>query len=57
MIILAKNGIPGHGRKGAVSHRKQAYNPQNKQFVKFNTETGRFMGNKSTPFKGVTKKK
>lgn len=44
-------------RKGMVNGRSQTYNPQTGQFVKRNTETGRFMDVKQdgTPFKGVRK--
>lgn len=57
---MAKNGRTGDGhRNGAVKGRSQTYNPQNKTWVKRDTETGRFMDQKAdnTPFKGVRKEK
>lgn len=57
---MATNPPSGDGhRNGAVKGRSQTYNPKNSQFVKRNTETGRFMDVKKdgTPFKGVRKEK
>jgi hypothetical protein len=57
---MAKNGTPGDGhRNGAVRERTQVYNPKTEQWVKRDTNTGRFMDNKQDgkPFKGVTKEK
>ena len=57
---MATNPPSGDGhRNGAVKGRSQTYNPKNSQFVKRNTETGRFMDVKYdvTPFKGVRKEK
>jgi hypothetical protein len=57
---MATNGKPGDGhRNGAVRERSQAYNPQTEQWVKRDTETGRFMDVKKDgePFKGVRKEK
>lgn len=56
---MAKNGVPGKGRVGAVDNRKQAFNPKTDLWVKINTETGRFMDNKTSGgiFKGVRKDK
>lgn len=57
---MAKNAPYGDGhRKGAVRNRSQVYNPRTDQWVKRNSDTGRFMGTKSdgTPFKGVTKER
>lgn len=51
---MAKNGIVGDGhRNGAVKHRSQVSDGQG-DFVKRNTETGRFMALKvGNKFKGV----
>lgn len=48
-----------HHRKGAVRERSQTYNPKNDAWVKRNTDTGRFIDQKSDPkpFKGVRKEK
>ncbi len=57
---MAKNGVPGDGhRNGAVADRSQTYNPKTEQWVKRDSDTGRFMDVKQdgTPFKGVTKEK
>lgn len=53
---MAKNHPVGDGhRMGAVRQRSQTYNPVTQQFVKRDTETGRFMDVKQdgTKFKGV----
>lgn len=54
---MAKNGPKGKGREGALDGRKQAYNPVTGLWVKINTETGKFMDNKTSGglFKGVRK--
>lgn len=56
---MAKNGICGKGREGAVDNRSQAYNPVNQLWVKRDSETGRFMDVKTSggTFKGVRKEK
>lgn len=56
---MATNGKPGNGRHGAVRERSQTHNPQTDQWVKRDTETGKFMDVKQdgTPFKGVRKEK
>lgn len=57
---MAKNGVSGDGhRNGAVTGRSQTYNPKTEQWVKRDSDTGRFMDVKQdgTPFKGVTKEK
>ncbi|MCF8465717.1 MAG: hypothetical protein K9G41_12795 [Flavobacteriales bacterium] len=57
---MAKNGKVGDGhRNGAVRDRTQTYNPKTDQWVKRDSDTGRFMDVKQdgTPFKGVTKEK
>lgn len=52
---MATNGPYGKGRIGAVDDRKQALNPQTGLWVKINTDTGKFMDNKTSggKFKGV----
>jgi hypothetical protein len=54
---MATNPPAGDGhRNGAVRGRSQVFNPQNERWVKRDTETGRFMDQKSepnSPFKGV----
>ena len=57
---MATNPPIGDGaRKGAVRQRSQTFNPVTEQFVKRDTETGRFMDVKQngTLFKGVRKEK
>lgn len=57
---MAKNGTPGDGhRDGQVSKRSQTHNPKTGQWVKRDTETGRFMDVKKdgTRFKGVRREK
>ena len=57
---MARNGKVGDGhRNGAVRGRTQTFNPKTCNWVKRNSETGKFMDVKSdgTPFKGVTKEK
>ena len=49
---MAGNSGKGH-RNGQVKDRKQVYNPRTKQYVKINTQTGKIMASKETPFKGV----
>ena len=46
-------------RNGAVKGRSQTFNPKTEQWVKRDSETGRFMDVKTdgTPFKGVRKEK
>lgn len=53
---MAKNTGKGH-RKGSVNDRSQVKNPKTGQWVKRDTETGRFMDVKEDgePFKGVAK--
>ena len=55
---MAKNPPPGDGRrKGAVKHRSQTLNPKTNEWVKRDTESGRFLDVKEDgkPFKGVRK--
>jgi len=57
---MATNPPSGDGhRNGAVKDRSQAFNPVTKQWVKRDSDTGRFMAVKKdgTPFKGVRKEK
>lgn len=57
---MATNPPSGDGhRNGAVKGRSQTFNPKTEQWVKRDTETGRFMDVKKdgTPFKGVRKEK
>ena len=57
---MATNSPKGDGhRNGAEKKRSQTYNPLTKQYVKRDSETGRFMDVKQdgTPFKGVRKEK
>ena len=46
-------------RQGSVKERSQVYNPSTGNYVKRDTNTGRFLDVKSdgTPFKGVRKEK
>ncbi|WP_182298894.1 hypothetical protein [Cohnella cholangitidis] len=56
---MAKNGQAGGGRVGQVTQRSQFQAP-NGNWTKRNTETGRFMDQKTSspgPFKGVRKEK
>ena len=52
---MAKNGPKGGGREVVVDHRSQVYNPQTDLWIKRDTESGRFMDNKTSggKFKGV----
>jgi hypothetical protein len=55
---MATNPPKGDGhRNGAVRERSQAYNPKTEQWVKRDTQTGRFLDvNKNgKPHKGVRK--
>lgn len=57
---MAKNAPTGDNRRiGAVKGRSQTFNPVIKQWVKRNTDTGKFMDVKSdgTKFKGVREEK
>jgi hypothetical protein len=54
---MAKNTGDGY-RNGAVKDRSQTYNPKTDSWVKRDTETGRFIDQKTSdnePFKGVRK--
>ena len=53
---MAKNTGEGY-RKGSVRDRSQVQNPKTGQWVKRDTDTGRFMDVKQDgePFKGVAK--
>jgi hypothetical protein len=55
--ILAKNTGQNY-RHGAVDNRSQVFNPKTGDYVKRDTETGRFIDRKTSnnePFKGVRK--
>lgn len=57
---MAKNDPVGdNARRGAVRDRSQVQNPQNGNWTKRDTDTGRFMDQKQdgTPFKGVRREK
>ncbi len=57
---MATNPPKGDGhRNGAVRDRSQVFNPVTEQWVKRDTETGKFMDVKQDgePFKGVRKEK
>jgi hypothetical protein len=57
---MAKNDpIGDNARRGAVKDRSQVQNPQNGNWTKRDTDTGRFMDQKQdgTPFKGVRREK
>lgn len=57
---MAKNAPAGDNRRiGAVKSRTQTFNSKTEQWVKRDSNTGRFMDVKQdgTPFKGVTKEK
>lgn len=55
---MAKNGKSGDGHRiGAVKDRSQVQNPKTNQWVKRDSDTGKFMDVKKDgkPFKGVRK--
>lgn len=56
---MATNPPKGPGRIGMVRDRSQTHNPVTNQWVKRDTETGKFMDVKKdgTPFKGVRKER
>ncbi|MDP3662450.1 MAG: hypothetical protein U1D41_04710 [Nitrosomonas sp.] len=56
--MMAKN-TGNEFRKGSVTDRTQTHNPKTDSWVKRDTNTGKFMDQKSdgTPFKGVAKEK
>jgi len=57
---MAVNKPYGDGhRKGAVRGRSQTHNPKTSQWVKRDSDTGKFMDVKQNgkPFKGVKKEK
>jgi hypothetical protein len=54
---MAKNTGQGH-RHGAIDDRSQTFNPKTQDWVKRDTDTGRFIDRKTSsddPFKGVRK--
>jgi len=57
---MAKNKPYGDNRRiGAVRDRSQVHNPKTDRWVKRDTETGKFIDQKSDskPYKGVRKEK
>lgn len=57
---MATNGRSGDNHRiGAVKQRSQLFNPQTEQWIKRDTQTGKFMDVKlnGEPFKGVRKEK
>ncbi|MBV6410669.1 MAG: hypothetical protein GAKPKEKM_01491 [Rhodocyclaceae bacterium] len=57
---MATNPPKGDGhRNGAVLHRSQTFNPLTERWVKRDSDSGKFMDQKSNgqPFKGVRKEK
>jgi len=56
---MATNGKSGDNRRhGAIKNRSQIRNPKTNQWVKRDSDTGRFMDVKTSskkPFKGITK--
>ncbi len=57
---MATNNPKGDGHRiGAVRNRSQVYNPTTNQWVKRDTETGRFLdvNQNGKPHKGVRKEK
>lgn len=55
---MAKNTGDGY-RKGSVSDRSQTQNPKTRNWVKRDTNSGKFLDQKAggKPFKGVAKEK
>lgn len=53
---MGKNTNEGH-RKGAVKERSQVYNPKTEQYIKRDTQTGRFMSTSDNKYKGVKEEK
>ncbi len=60
MISMATNPPKGDGhRNGAIRNRSQVYNPKSDRWVKRDSDSGKFIDQKSDkkPFKGVRKEK
>lgn len=57
--MATNNPKDDNARKGAVKERSQVLNPKTEQYVKRDTETGRFMDVKTSggKFKGVREEK
>jgi len=51
---MGKNSGKGY-RTGPVKNRVQSYNPKTGMYVKRDTETGKILGCKQTPYKNVRK--
>ena len=43
------------GRLGTVKNRTQTFNPNTNMYVKRDSETGRFLSCKETPYKSIRK--
>lgn len=56
---MATNGEKGNGRDGFINDRSQFKNSETGKWVKRNTKTGQFMGEKDDgkPWKDVRKEK
>ena len=53
---MARNTGAGY-RQGILLNRSQTFNPITNKFMKRDTETGKFVSAKDTPFKNVRKEK
>jgi len=42
-------------RKGSVKDRSQVFNSKTSQYIKRDSNTGKFVSSKTTPYKGVRK--
>lgn len=49
---MAKN-TGNESRLGSVKNRTQTYNEKTGKYIKRDTETGQFLSNKDTPYKGI----
>ena len=49
---MGKNTGDGY-RQGQQTNRKQIYNEKTGQYIKIDTDTGKFMSSKNTPYKGI----
>jgi|TARA_B110000285_G_C14729522_1_gene425783 hypothetical protein len=49
---MGKNTGDGY-RQGQQTNRKQIYNEKTGQYIKIDTDTGKFMSSKTTPYKGI----
>jgi hypothetical protein len=53
---MGKNTGEGF-RQGQQKDRKQVFNQKTGQYIKIDTETGKFMSTKDTPYKGIRTKR